>query len=458
MKAPKKKTIVIILSALAAVFLVGFILMEVRARSIITSEGGKSLEYKSRSDRHPETRDETGTRGEKTFPGTEAKDLGIDLSSTWDSSDSKSASTTSTGPLNAAEIDDNENWLEYLKFIDNYRGESRHQVNERTRRIITVSDENGRPISNARVTVQSSTTNQAPVSETLTYSDGRTLTHIPQEAKDLPMKVDVSYEGATATREFDQGENQRENDQQENQGENQDHWNITLDIQTTPPDTIPLDIMFLIDSTGSMSDEIFQIKDNLLSIAQQVIQMPEAPEPRFAMVSYRDREEEYVTRLFDFEEDPNKFSQTIKDVQATGGGDNPESLNEGFHVAVNNANWNEDDPNAVRLTFLIADAPPHLDYEQDYDYSYTLIQAQEKGIKVFAVASSGLTKKGEFIFRQIAQQTMGRFIFLLYPDGEQGSLQTPHDVGDDYVVESLDNLIVRLIREELAGTTKAQPQ
>ena len=53
---------------------------------------------------------------------------------------------------------------------------------------------------------------------------------------------------------------------------------------------------------------------------------------------------------------------------------------------------------------------------------------------------------------------MGRFIFLLYPDGEQGNLQTPHDVGDDYVVESLDNLVVRLIREELAGTTKAQPQ
>jgi hypothetical protein len=58
----------------------------------------------------------------------------------------------------------------------------------------------------------------------------------------------------------------------------------------------------------------------------------------------------------------------------------------------------------------------------------------------------------------MAQQTMGRFIFLLYPDGEQGSLETPHDVGSDYVLESQDNLIVQLIREELAGTAKAKSQ
>ena len=149
-----------------------------------------------------------------------------------------------------------------------------------------------------------------------------------------------------------------------------------------------------------MAEEIFQIKDNLLSIAEKVVQLPEAPRPRLAMVSYRDREDEYITRLFDFESDANEFSKTIKDVEADGGGDYPESLNEGVHVAVNKTSWNEGDPNAVRLIFLIADAPPQLNYEQDYDYSYTLVETQEKGIKVFAVASSGLRKTGEFIFRQ----------------------------------------------------------
>ena len=68
---------------------------------------------------------------------------------------------------------------------------------------------------------------------------------------------------------------------------------------------------------------------------------------------------------------------------------------------------------AIRLIFLIADAPPHLDYPQDKDYATEMMRAQEKG-KVFSVASSGLDKQGEYIFRQIAQQTMGKFLFILY--------------------------------------------
>ena len=85
---------------------------------------------------------------------------------------SKGASTASktrnlaASLMKAGEIDDNENWEEYLRFINSYQGQSRHQLDERTRRIITVSDENGKPVSNTRVTVQNSTVNEAPVSRT----------------------------------------------------------------------------------------------------------------------------------------------------------------------------------------------------------------------------------------------------------------------------------------------------
>ena len=70
-------------------------------------------------------------------------------------------------------------------------------------------------------------------------------------------------------------------------------------------------------------------------------------------------------------------------------------------------------------------------------------------MKIFAIASSGLDDQGEYIFRQIAQHTMGRFIFIVYGgDGTTGGT-TPHHVGQ-YTIEQLDDLVVRLVQEELA--------
>ena len=81
-----------------------------------------------------------------------------------------------------------------------------------------------------------------------------------------------------------------------------------------------------------------------------------------------------------------------------------------------------------------------------------MAEARSRGIKIFSVASSGLDVQGEYIFRQIAQHTMGRFIFILY-GGPDGGLETPHNV-DDYTIERLDDLIVRLVEEELAALTE----
>ena len=205
--------------------------------------------------------------------------------------------------------------------------------------------------------------------------------------------------------------------------------------------------MFLLDSTGSMADEINQIKSTLQSISNQVDQLPSNPDLRFGMVSYRDRSDSYITRLYDFDGNVERFQRSIKEVRADGGDDYPESLNQALHEAVNDAGWRDD---AVRLVFLIADAPPHLDYPQDEDYASDMVRARAKGIKIFSVASSGLDEQGEYIFRQIAQQTMGKFLFILYSTGPQGELTTPHDV-EQYSVDRLDDLIVRLIEDELAA-------
>ena len=334
--------------------------------------------------------------------------------------------------LSAGEVDDNELWEEYLEYLEGYGGPFVHKVDVLERYVISVTDRVGRPVSNAVVAVSA---DGQLLSKGQTYSDGRTL-FFPdaQWLADTVIAFDVLVEknGVSRSLEFGRGKGSE--------------WQVTLDVGSDHDTGVPLDVLFLLDSTGSMADEIDQIKRTLLSISARVSDLPSHPDLRFGMVSYRDREDEYVTRLFDFDADVGRFANTIRNVVADGGGDEPESLNEALHVAIQRPEWRTGD--AIRLVFLLADAPPHLDYADDYNYAVEMIEARNRGIKIFSVASSGLNAQGEYIFRQIAQHTLGRFIFLLYPGHSEG-LGTSHSVSE-YTVERLDDLVVRLIREELA--------
>ena len=81
-----------------------------------------------------------------------------------------------------------------------------------------------------------------------------------------------------------------------------------------------------------------------------------------------------------------------------------------------------------------------------------MVAALGKGIKVFSVGASGLDKQGEYIQRQIAQYTGGKFVFLTYRDAANPvsgpGRETVHEV-NNYSVQTLDRLVVRLVSEEL---------
>ena len=208
-------------------------------------------------------------------------------------------------------------------------------------------------------------------------------------------------------------------------------------------------MVFMVDATGSMGDEIAKLKSSMRAIAQQISQLPGQPDICWGLVAYRDRGDAFITRTHDFTDDLDGFQQLLARVQAAGGGDTPEALNEALHEVVHNLSWRSD---AARMVVLVADAPPHLDYGGP-QYDRDMQAALAKGIKLFAVGASGLDPVGEYIFRQIAQYTAGRFVFLTYKDAANpasgpGS-QTVHDVGT-YSVQTLDRLIVRLVSDELA--------
>jgi Mg-chelatase subunit ChlD len=226
---------------------------------------------------------------------------------------------------------------------------------------------------------------------------------------------------------------------------------VTLGGAEAAPQSPRLDVLFLLDATGSMGDEIAQIQRTIASIAQRIDNISPRPELRLGLVSYRDRGDEYVTRVNDFTPDVAAFHQLLMSTYAEGGGDNPEALNEALNAAVERVSWAD---NAVRLVFLVADAPPHLDYQQDYDYVHEARTAVAKGIKLYPIAASNTDDQAEYVFRQLAQQTLARFIFLTYQPGQDGGAPgdtTTHDVDPEaFTVERLDDLVVQVVERELA--------
>jgi hypothetical protein len=181
-----------------------------------------------------------------------------------------------------------------------------------------------------------------------------------------------------------------------------------------------------------------------------VSRLPSQPDLCFGLVAYRDRGDAFLVRSHDFTHDVGGFLQgALYPLQAAAGGDYPEAMNEAFHETVHNLSWRGE--GATRMVVLLADAPPHLDYGGP-SYDDDMLAALGKGIKVFSVGASGLDKQGEFIQRQIAQYTGGRFVFLTYAQAHDPASgpgrETVHDV-TNYSVDTLDRLIVRLVSEEL---------
>lgn len=330
------------------------------------------------------------------------------------------------GALTAGEVDDNRLWDEYLGYLDGEFFFDFHEVDVSERYRIRVTDDSGRPIANARVVVSG---DHGDLWEGVTYADGETYFYplpLSPQSGSASYDVEVELDGQIAFAKFASGS---------------DGVKVVLGERRSWYEGVPLDVLFLVDSTGSMDDEITRIKETLVSISERIDELPSRPDLRFGMVVYRDRGDEYVTRTFSFTRGLRQFMRDVRKVSAEGGGDYPESLNEALHVAVREMDWRLGV--GARLVFMFADAPPHLDYPQDYDYSEEMRVAHRLGIKIYPIASSGLDPQGEYIFRQIAQQTKGRFLFLLYGG------DTPHSV-EQYTVNNLDDLVVRLVEEDMA--------
>ena len=185
-----------------------------------------------------------------------------------------------------------------------------------------------------------------------------------------------------------------------------------------------IEVVFVLDTTGSMSGLIQAAKDKIWSIASTMASAQPAPEIKMGLVAYRDRGDDYVTRVVDLSDDLDSMYATLIDFEAGGGGDGPESVNQALHEAINGISWSQDE-DSYQVVFLVGDAPPHMDYQDDVKYPVTLAEASRRGIVVNTIRC-GENAHTELEWRAIAAATQGAY-FTVEQSGSAIAMTTPFD-------------------------------
>lgn len=213
-------------------------------------------------------------------------------------------------------------------------------------------------------------------------------------------------------------------------------WN---EYHVTAPELSGADILFIVDATGSMSDEIRFLKEDLLDILNKA----QVSDLQVGALFYRDEGDDYVTKVSNLNSDIQTTIRFISRQNADGGGDYPEAVHTALEASMQQVTWRN--TSRVKLAFMLLDAPPHkLDNVISSLHNSTKLLAAN-GIRVIPVAASGVDKNTEFFLRFLSICTDGTYTFLTNDSGI-GHEHIEPTVGT-YKVEQLNEMILRLIRE-----------
>jgi Mg-chelatase subunit ChlD len=372
-----------------------------------------------------------------------AESAGAPPSPGWPTSATAGAGTAPAAParqavsgLKAGFADDNKQFNYFVQFQKTYGprvGALPIPVEERI--ALKVRDSRGKPIANAAVAV--ATESGRELCRGLTYADGSFLFFPALYGPGSRYQLTVTYNQAQNSLTLERG-GRRE-------------VAVAFGGMRADPTSVPLDLLFIMDTTGSMGEEIERLKTTIELIRLNLSSLSSRPRVRFGMVLYRDRGDEYVTRVVPFTDRLEQFQEALNAVEADGGGDTPEDLQSALQAAVREMAWNR---GGARLGFIITDAPPHLDYESGYTYADAAQEAKAKGIKLFSVGTGGLDLLGEFVLRQVSQLTSAKYIFLTYGEAGESEGGAPgsvsHHTGANYQTDKLEAIIIRFAKEELA--------
>lgn len=206
-----------------------------------------------------------------------------------------------------------------------------------------------------------------------------------------------------------------------------------------------LDVQLVLDTTGSMGDELAYLQSELDSIATTLARKFPQVTPRWSLIVYRDHGDDYVTRQFDFTSDVARFRNNLREQSAGGGGDMPEAVNDAWQQSLQQS-WRASDT-VAKVAFWVADAPSHPG--EGRQLGNLMRNVGKLGVHVYPVASSGVDDVAEYQMRSFAQHTGGRYVFLTDDSGIGNAHAEPHI--PCYSVARLDQTLVRMVESELRG-------
>lgn len=186
-----------------------------------------------------------------------------------------------------------------------------------------------------------------------------------------------------------------------------------------------LELVFAIDTTGSMGGLIEGAKQRVWGIVNEVMQTESKPHVRVGLVAYRDRGDAYITQITPLTDDLDAVYSKLMDFRADGGGDTPENVRRALADAVQKSGWAERSQNVAQILFLVGDAPPHDDYQDEPDTATTVEQAVRKGMIVNTIQCGNIGGTRE-IWQRIALSGEGKY-FAIAQDGGVAVIQTPYD-------------------------------
>jgi hypothetical protein len=185
-----------------------------------------------------------------------------------------------------------------------------------------------------------------------------------------------------------------------------------------------IDVVFALDTTGSMDGLIAGAKAKIWAIASRIAAGQPTPDLRIGLVAYRDRGDEYVTRVFHLNRNMDEVYANLMSFSANAGGDRSEDVIRALQDSIHKMQWDKSS-NTLRIIFLVGDSPAHEDYSDEPSLRETTRQAAAAGIVINTIrcGSAGDT---EAMWKQVASWTGGGYASVAQSGGWM-QIDTPYD-------------------------------
>lgn len=148
--------------------------------------------------------------------------------------------------------------------------------------------------------------------------------------------------------------------------------------------TDKVNVVFLIDTTGSMDTYINGVKDRAIEFSN--ILSSRGMDFRLGLIGFGDLNEKEKPSVYNFTQDIKKFQKQVKNIPRTYGGDIPESSLDALETGMELLKASEVGSDEKNIFILITDGPPHIPTNSGKSSEDISNMLREKDVTAYVVA------------------------------------------------------------------------